>query len=338
MSYYMNSWQDTPLPVIPITDERVNFFAEYDVTMAAIGGSALPLGTFKFLAGLGLFQFAKLHGILQKGTKLVEASSGEMAYVFTQVGPAFGIPVEDMTFIMKLDVPAAKRTALLVAGAKVETSSNPIETARQRGGGWIKDGWKVGPGNTLNLDQYACPWVKTLYRDWAVPSIVKTFGRFDHLVCPVGTGGTVVGLNEGFQKYAVDRAPVVVGAMCADGEEVPGMRDLEGMKLISQPWEKAITHRAEVQRKPSFLCVPWLQRATDGLSVGPSGGATYVAACMFLQKLLDEGKEEQVRGKRILFVVHDHVLPYLADRFTTEFSEKSLYPPTASLPKKLIFG
>jgi cysteine synthase len=206
------------------------------------------------------------------------------------------------------------------------------------GGGWRPEGWKKN-GKFLNLGQYDNPAIKTGYRDWAVQKILQEVGEFQVLVCPVGTGGTVIGLSEGFRS----RFPVtVVGALCADGHEIPGMRDEKGMEDVHQAWEAALDYRIKVNRSPAFLCAPWIDWLT-GEPTGPSSGAAYVAACLFIQGLIDEDKLDHVRDEKtgevkVLFVLHDEVTPYVADRFMTEFALENFHLSTAHSPRQLVFG
>ena len=195
----------------------------------------------------------------------------------------------------------------------------------------------------LNLDQYANPNIKLLYRDAVAPAILDTFGDFSMLVAPIGTGGTLIGLSEGFRSRL---GITCVGAMCAPDQEIPGMRDVKGMEEVKQPWQKALAgdldQRIEVERRAAFLCAPWINRLT-GVPAGASGGAAYIAGCRAIQRCIEKGTLDSIRDKKtgkikMLIVIHDDVGPYLADRFTTEFRMEDFHPSTATPPQQLIFG
>jgi cysteine synthase len=128
----------------------------------------------------------------------------------------------------------------------------------------------------------------------------------------------------------------VVGAMCAPNEEIPGVRSLEKMKHIRQPWQDAVDERIEVTRRPSFLCAPSLSRAIQS-NAGPSGGGTYVATCLYLEQILKTQGEEALQGRKVAFVIHDEASQYVGDRLD-EFPQEDFYPPTARTPRELIFG
>lgn len=340
-SYYEN-WKDSPLPVIRVRDERLDLFASYGVEIHAVAGCALRGGSFKLPAMGSLLDAALQEGLLGKGTELWEGTSGRSGGCLARLARKPPYEVADVVCVMNLDTPHAKRGAIVVAGARVVTPHvglTPAETARvMGGGGWRPDGWRKN-GNILNLGQYDNPAIKNGYRDWATQKIIKQVGEFDLLVSPVGTGGTVIGLSEGFKSLF---PVIVVGALCADGHEIPGMRDEARMKEVTQPWREAVDHIIKVDRDTAFLCAPWLDWGTQ-IPAGPSGGATYVAFCRFIQNLIELRELDRIRnyktGKiKALFVIHDDVMPYVADRFMTEFALDNFHESTAKSPKQLVFG
>ena len=334
---YTDDWMKAKIPVVPITDKRVNMFQENGIELFAIAGCALPRGSFKTPAVAGLVNAALACGALQQGDIVVEASSGRTGNELVHMTRG---GVSEVWLVMKLDVPATKRGLPMIGGARIitpEPGLTPIETARKIGGGWDREHkmWKKN-GKFLNLDQYGSPHVSDLYETWAVPKILDEIETFDILVTGIGTAGTLVGLSNGFRKRLGDSV-TIVGVLCKDGHEIPGMRDLAGMKDIFQPWEEACDYRVTVERDTAFLCAPWLDW-TANLPAGPTGGATYAAACRIAKKMIQEGTLDPSGKTRIAFVVHDDITPYVADRFLTEFPMENFNPTTAKLPKELIFG
>jgi cysteine synthase len=337
--YTLEHWQDEPLPVITITDERVNLYAQYGVTMAAVAGCALSYRSLKLPAAWGLFEGLQEHGLLSRKNNWVENSSGRIAEMYLRTAQHHGLEPEQFTFIMKSDVPSSKRGIVRFHGAEMKdpgSKQDGILMARELGGGgWNGNGWGMGPNNTINPDQYACPYVSKYYETWMAAAILDAFGEFDDLIVPVGTGGTVVGLERGL-RHRLGNKLTVVGAMCAPKEEIPGVRSFEKMKYIRQPWQDAVDERIEVTRIPSFLSAPWVSRAIRS-NAGPSGGGTYVAACLYLENILKTQGKEALHGRKVVFVIHDEASQYVGDRLD-EFPQEDFYPPTARTPRELIFG
>ena len=316
-------------------------FEGKDIEMGAVLGCALPGGSFKLPGIASLIDGAKQEGALVEGDVVVEASSGRALRTIINLLRGY---TSNTVGVMKQDVPTAKRGSVTFAGANVVTPDiglTPVETARRiGGGGWVDNGWKKN-GNILNLDQYGSPYLKLGYRDWGAAQIVEEFGDFDVLVVAIGTGGTLLGLAEGLENLLGHKV-VVVGVLCADRQEIPGMRDRAGMRDIKHPWEAGCDHVVTMNRQTAFLCAPWLDWGI-GANSGPSGGAAYAAACQFAYRLIDENRLDEVRVRKdktgpvkMLFVIHDSADLYVGDRLS-EFSLDNFHPSTARTPYQLIF-
>lgn len=323
-SYYLDNFdRPHPLPVIPVCDD-LNPFRKDGVELYVALGYHLPYDTMKFLAVLGLLTNARETGILEPGDVLVEATSGASGYVLAQLGTAEPFSASRVVLIMKDDVPLGKRFPPYFAGAEIrppESGVSGIGTARKLGGGGWKPGkkWRKSREGWLNLDQYANPANGVLYCDWAAPKILEQIRDVNVFCGPVGTGGTIVGLSEGLRGRLGRENVTIVGAMCAPGEEVPGVRDLDAMKEISTPWQRAIDERIEVPAKPSYLAAAWLQWLMS-LPVGLSSGLDCVAAWLFLKKHKENGDLDRFRNQRdgkirVVILCHDNARPYVVDRF-----------------------
>lgn len=347
-NWFVDEWKSFPVPVVPVTDPRVNMFISRGIHMDAVLGYAMPFGSLKLPAAESLIDAAFASGVLQPGDEIVEASSGRMGNALVHRARPRKISV---TLVMKPDVPRAKWSWPCIAGARIVTPDlglSPIATARKMGGGgWVSGGWRKN-GKVVNLDQYAAPALATYYRDNVAPKIFERIAEFDVIVIPVGTGGTIVGLSR-YIRNRVGDSVIVVGAMCIDSHgrqrknEIPGMRERADMVEIFQPWEEACDYILEVERDAAFLCAPWLDWSHN-ITAGPSGGAAYVAMCRFANRILSDPAIEARARKagigvvRMLFIVHDDVVPYAGDRFTTEYALENFHPSTAHTPAKLIFG
>ncbi len=337
-NYYVEQFfhGECRLPVVPVSDE-LNPFAEDGVHLHAVLGYTMPYDSMKFLAVLGLGLDAKERGLIDPETTIIEATSGATGLGLTEVMPAQPFNVRKVILVMNEDVPLGKKAAPYFAGATIIPpleGMSGIATARKLGGGgWKPEGeWQIADDGTLNLDQYSNPANTRFYREWAAMKIIKQLPSADNLVlvAPVGTGGTIVGLGQGFRERA--EKVTVVGAMCAPGEEIPGVRDLAKMKEITLPWKEALDDRIEVEARPSYLSSLWFHWTT-GLTPGLSGGFTYAAALKFFHKRKDEGTLDELRGKdgaiHAAIIFHDGWRPYLVDRFPmlpTDYQKPSSAP------------
>lgn len=317
----LNGWK---VPVMRIPD-RLNRFAQYGVQLFGIFGYMLPddyaeLQSMKILAILGMLDSAEAEGLLDEDTTLIEATSGNSGNAVKTAAKERGLK-NPPWLVLNRDVPEGKRKPLDVGGAHIiypDPGKTAIATARERGGGgYQKDGtWKKSDDNFLNLDQYANPANARYYRR-IVPGILEQVPDLSAVCVPVGTGGSIIGLDDGFREHSEHVRMVAV--QCAPGHEIPGVRDLARMGEILLPWQDAYDTRVEVEQKPAYLAALWLYRLKDW-GTGPSGGLTLVGADRFLDKLVKEGRlDERLRRGRdgkisVGVVFHDGIRPYF-DRF-----------------------
>lgn len=338
-NFYLNEFDEWPLHVAKIEDD-LNPFHSDKVELYAIVGYHMPYETLKFLAVMGILEEALSRGMLENTNTLVEATSGAYGLVLTSLSKSFGI--KNVVLIMKNDVPLGKRYPPYLAGAKIippEDGLSPIATARKLGGGgWKRNGWERSKNGWLNLDQYANPSNTKLYEEWLAPKMIKEIPGLSMISAPIGTGGTIIGLSKAFS--GITKNMTVVGVMCSPGNEIPGARDLNGMKEISLPWREAIDERVEVETKVSYLSSLQILWKT-GLTPGASGGMAYAGAIKFLS---EEKKKDSSLNRlrnpegivRVAIVFHDSFRPYVADRFTVFLPEEWQKPATAPLPWELL--
>jgi cysteine synthase A len=337
-NYYLDLWDrnEWRLPVIPL-NPMLNPFAGDRVEMSLIAGNFLPYESMKSLAALALLQYGKENGLIEPGvTTVVEATSGATGLALAHFALSNRFAARGVVLVMNDDVPLGKSAPPRFAGAQIiprekgippEKGLSTVETARKMGtweGYW-------------HPDQYANIAQTKLYKSWAVPHILRQVPYPTVLVTPVGTGGTAIGLGNGFRE-ALPRI-AVVGARCAPGVELPGMRDLKGMRDIKLPWESAVDECVEVEREPSYLAAAWFQWAQSFMG-GLTGGGTYIAALLALKKRKDNKTLDEWRDRtgviRILIVCHDGARPYLVDRFPMLHHDHQ-DPLTAPKPWELLW-
>jgi cysteine synthase B len=321
---YLTEIREGGMP-IRVMDERMNPFAKLKVVLHAICGFQMPnYVTMKTRMVYEMLEAARAEGKL-KGLKcIIEASSGATGLVIPMLArdAYFGIPDVEVVIVMNENVPDGKRLPIKYAGATVIKPVNElttIGTARKLGGGgWSKDRWEASKDGWLNLDQYANPANPAAYRRYVAPQIIEKmqphgFGLF---VCPIGTGGTVVGLSEAFRR--ANKGIRIIGAMNVPGETIPGMRSAMQMSEISFPWEAACDRIIEVKELFAWIAALQIQDHT-GMMMGISSGASYVATLMALRhyelhRKLDSLRSEADGCVHAMFVAHDGLRTYTANQ------------------------
>jgi len=321
-------------PVMEIP-EVLNPFHGDGVDMFAALAYHLPYENIKFLTVLGLLIGAKESGMFDGVTELVEATSGNTGVVLAQLATAYPFNIPRVTLITAPDIPAGKRSPLILAGANIRPPDgdlSAISTARRLGGGgwWPRGEWRAN-GGCLNLDQYANPSGYKLHEEWTGPKISAPLLGTDGILClGIGTGGTLVGISNYFRANKSLKHITIVGVLCSPGEEIPGVRDRAKMKEISLPWEKALDHCVETGKGPSYLAAVWFHRFM-GITPGPTSGFVFAGGIKSIKAQKDAGLLKRSRSQkrmRVVFLFPDGSRPY-GDRFEANvpFTDPKLFSP-----------
>ena len=203
------------------------------------------------------------------GARLVEASSGNMALALALQSRAFGLA--GVSAIVPADLAFVKKELLHLLGVELiistEAGGEPsaIEKARARG---------AEPG-FRNLAQYENPANPAAHARWTAAQVQdQTGGALSVFCAGLGTTGTLVGARE-----ALAGRVQLVGARCAPGHAVPGVRSEARLAEIRFPWHEGI-HPVEVTTKDSFRAS--LKLIRHGLLAGPSSGLALAGLLDFL--------------------------------------------------------
>ena len=332
-SYYLQRWNEWPLPVVSVPG-KLNPFAADRVDLSVALAYHLPYENIKFLTVLGLLSGAEDAGMLQDVDTLVEATSGNTGVTLAAEAKSFG--KLRVKLVVAPDLPDGKRYPLIMAGADIippEEGLSSIATARKLGGGgWKATGWHADSG-CLTLDQYGNPDGTKLHTTFTGPKILEqVLYPPTVFVAGIGTGGTLVGIGS-FLRHAVEKIRNV-GVLLSPGQEIPGVRDLNRMDEVTLPWRESLDEFVEIETRPSYLASLWFNWLL-GLTPGPSSGFAYLGALKALWRhkaagTLDSLRDDQGRIHAVI-LFPDGNRPY-GDRFTANLPFGYLKASTAPLP------
>ena len=245
-----------------------------------------PGGSIKDRIAVSMLRAAEAQGLLHPGrTTVVEATSGN-----TGIGLALACAVRGYRLVLTMpdDVSVERRLLLGAYGAECVLTSAalamPGAIARARELGAALD-------DVFFPSQFENPHNPEAHRLGTGPELVLAFDDIglDGFVAGVGTGGTITGvaplLRErwpAIQVWAVEpaRSPVLSG-----GE--PGLHQVQGLGAGFVPPvldQGAYDQVVAVQDEHAFEGARMLARA-EGLLVGISSGATFVAARQLARQL-----------------------------------------------------
>lgn len=198
---------NTPLVTLSTLNPNKN------VTIYAKMEGHNPGGSVKDRAALNMISSALERGEINKGTTLIEATSGNTGIALAMIAGTFGIPIE---LIMPSNSTRERTQTMEAFGAKVILLDN-IEVCRDYAEEKsLKDGYFM-LDQFANKDNYMAHYKTTGPEVWQA-----TEGKVTHFVSSMGTTGTIMGTS----MYLKEKNPdiQVIGCQPTDGSSIPGIR------------------------------------------------------------------------------------------------------------------
>jgi len=172
-----------------------------------------PGGSVKDRAALNMIQCALDRREINKGTKLIEATSGNTGIALAMIAGNLGIPIQ---LVMPSNSTEERVHTMKAFGAEVILLDD-IETCRdyatdqaQKPGFFMLDQF-------ANKDNYMAHYKSTGPELWS-----DSQGNITHFVSSMGTTGTIMGTS----MYLKEQNPniTIVGCQPTEGSSIPGIR------------------------------------------------------------------------------------------------------------------
>lgn len=304
INHYLDRVAPTPLAPVRLDPEGPTVWCKLEFMN--------PSGSTKDRIANFILAKAMRRGEVRPGGVVVEASSGStsiaMALACAQMGLRF-------VAVMPEGVSEERRLIIVSYGGEV------VFTPRSEGIRGALDGAKNearARGGFLPL-QFSNPDNPAAHRHGTAQEIIAQIpgGCVDAVVSGVGTGGTLVGLAQGFASYGCNVAAFAarpVGGASLDGAEccsfsgrIPGV--VEGLSAIYSGFKASITAELDVDDGQALDVARRLIRA--GFPVGPSSGLNFRAAEIAAARLRPDA--------RIVTVFPDRMERY----FSTELFQRN---------------
>ncbi len=253
-------------------------------------------GSIKDRVALAIIEDAERRGLLQKGGKIVEATSGNTGIGLALVAKAKGY---EAVIVMPDSMSIERRQMIEKVGGRVELTDGKggmqgaVERALQlveREGAFLAD----------QFNNPVCAQVH--YQSTGVEIWKQTEGKADIFVACVGTGGTLTGVGRYLKAQNPDCKVIAV-----EPSKSPllskGFAGAHGIQGIGANFVPSVLDRSVYDEVLTVEDEVAFERARDlqekeGLFVGISSGAAVAAA-------LEIAKRTENAGKRIITVLPD---------------------------------
>jgi len=235
-----------------------------------------PGGSVKDRAAKNMIQSALERGEIKRGSRLIEATSGNTGIALAMIARLYGLEIE---LAMPSNSTLERIQTMEAFGAKV-TLTETIESARD----YALD--KAEKEGYFVLNQFENPDNYLAHYKSTGPEIYKdTDGHITHFVSSMGTTGTIMGTS----MYLKEQNPAIqiVGCQPTEGSKIPGIRrwPIEYRPKIYQP--ERVDLIMDISEAEAIETTRKLAKV-DGLFGGMSSGGA-VAASLRLAQTLDSG-------------------------------------------------
>jgi cysteine synthase A len=250
-----------------------------------------PGGSVKDRPALAMIEDAEKKGILKKGMKIVEPTSGNMGIGISMVAAVKGYPV---ILTMPESMTLERRRLLEAYGAEL------VLTPADKGmkGAIAKADEILASGKEyFKLDQFGNPANPQIHRRTTAKEIIAFMGskKIDAFVAGVGTGGTITGVGEvlrrKFKNIKIIAVEPAASPVLSGGQ--PGPHTIQGIGAGFVPAILNTKVYREIIQVTNGQAAEMAQRLAreEGLLVGISSGAACWAALQVAARL---GKGERV--------------------------------------------
>jgi cysteine synthase len=286
--------------------ELENFNREHNTVATIIGKLEYfnPGGSVKDRIGYAMIEDAEKKGLLNKGSVIIEPTSGNTGIALAYIAAAKGYR---LILTMPETMSIERRNLLKALGAELVLTPG---TEGMRGAIKKADELHAAQANSFLPQQFKNPANPEIHRTTTAEEIWRdSDGKVDIFVSGVGTGGTITGIGEVLKKRNPNVKIVAVepfdSQVIAGGKSGPHKIQGIGAGFVPEILNTTLLDEIiPVSNDDAFATSRKLAR-TEGLIVGISSGAATWAA---LQLAL----REENRGKRIIVILPDTGERYLS--------------------------
>ena len=235
-----------------------------------------PGGSVKDRAALNMIRSALERGDIKKGSRLIEATSGNTGIALAMIARLFDLDIE---LVMPSNSTRERTLTMEAFGAKV-TLLEGIELCRD----YAEE--KAAKGESFLLNQFANPDNSLAHYKSTGPELWNdTEQKITHFVSSMGTTGTIMGCS----RYLKEKNPKIqiIGCQPTENSSIPGIRrwPVEYLPKIFEP--ERVDRIIDISEAEATDMARKLAKVEGIISGMSSGGAA--TAAFRLATELNEG-------------------------------------------------
>lgn len=235
-----------------------------------------PGGSVKDRAALNMIRSALERGDISKGSRLIEATSGNTGIALAMIARLYDLEIE---LVMPSNSTRERTLTMEAFGAKV-TLLEGIELCRD----YAEE--KAARGESFLLNQFANPDNSLAHYKSTGPELWNDTGqKITHFVSSMGTTGTIMGCS----RYLKEKDPEIqiIGCQPTEDSSIPGIRrwPVEYLPKIFEP--ERVDRIMDISEAEATEMARKLARV-EGIFAGMSSGGA-ASAAIRLASELDEG-------------------------------------------------
>ncbi len=232
-----------------------------------------PGGSVKDRAALNMIRSALERGDISKGSRLIEATSGNTGIALAMIARLYDLEIE---LVMPSNSTRERTLTMEAFGAKV-TLLEGIELCRD----YAEE--KAANGESFLLNQFANPDNSLAHYKTTGPELWNDTGqKITHFVSSMGTTGTIMGCS----RYLKEKNPDVqiIGCQPTEDSSIPGIRrwPLQYLPKIFEP--ERVDRIMDISEAEATLMARKLAKV-EGIFAGMSSGGAASAATRLASEL-----------------------------------------------------
>ena len=260
-----------------------------------------PGGSVKDRIAFNMITKMLADGTLKHGYTIVEPTSGNTGIGVAMCGAALGFKV---ILCMPESMSIERRKIVAAYGAHLELTP----AAGGMKAAIAKATELASQPNHVMLSQFENKYNPQAHELTTAAEIVADFSKLDAFVAGVGTGGTISGVAKVLKEKGYDTKIIAVepeaSPVLSGGN--PGPHKIQGIGagFLPNTMDMSLVSEVEKVSNDDALNAARAIAKSDGLMIGISGGASYVAAKRVAKRL--------GAGKKVLFIAPDNGERYLS--------------------------